>query len=358
MRVITNLHKCNSLNVESDSDDSPHIYDNSIREKYMQLFDICERDKFVLKNWRKIVILIHPFELLDTKIQSKFIPKCPDLRITNAFMKMFEFLKYINFEPSDNVLHMFDVAGAPGMFILAAELYLRKYFPRAVLDWQTCSLEGGTALTDTYNLFKSNTDRYTSCDVTNIKDLTKIIKRKVKYELVTGDIGIWHEAERALQEEKQLDLEWGQMVLALNLVDVDGNMFLKMYSLLTYENVYLLDLLTNFFDKIQLCKPFTSRITNDESYIICIKRNNNDCSKIPLKRPIIKVPYKSKNQKLISFFEKTRLNDKYKAFKIVRNLLRKNPKITIDQAIENDEQYREYYKPLGVIINELKNVNQ
>ena len=107
---------------------------------------------------------------------------------------MYEFLLFIKddlhiFNPSTK-LTMYDVAGAPGMFILSTEQFLKKYFPNTTLDWHSCSLEGGTALTDTYGLFAANPSRYQQCDVLKPSDIQSIINTKQKYELVTGDIGI------------------------------------------------------------------------------------------------------------------------------------------------------------------------
>ena len=54
---------------------------------------------------------------------------------------------------------MYDVAGAPGMFVLAADFFFRKR--NIDLDWHACSLintEENHALEDNYNLFKDNPD--------------------------------------------------------------------------------------------------------------------------------------------------------------------------------------------------------
>lgn len=354
--ALNNITTTNS-NVIDNTDNNAHIYDKTLYDKYMLLSKMYDTDESLCKLSRKITIITHPFELIGTTVKSSFIPNCPDLKITNAYMKMWEFLKFITndlkiFKPTDEKLRMYDVAGAPGMFIIATECFLKKYFPKTKLDWHTCSLEGGTALQDVYTLFKSNPERYQPCDVTKPDDIKNCMK-KGKFTLVTGDIGIFHEDNwNKLQEEDQLDIEWGQMILALNLVENGGIMFLKMYSYVTYENVFLLDTLTKYFEKVYICKPYTSRLLNAESYIICINRNNNDCMHEPLTRPIIKIPYESENLPLIKSFEFNRLDVKYRMISFIKRILERYPHMNIQKLLKN-KQYYIYYREFEDLFNEL-----
>ena len=301
-----------------------HLLNEDIYQKHQVFTRMYETDPFIRENYRKLRIILHPFEIIQTTIVPRLINSTEKIKITNAFMKMYEFLVYIYpyiekqlgvssnaqtkadhqpkatnrsttnapskadhpTEPSNanpnatnhQVLTMYDVAGAPGMFVLAADFFFRKR--NIDLDWHACSLintEENHALEDNYNLFKDNPDRFTPCDVTSETDIRNCLKDNRKYMLVTGDIGAWYESYDILQEFQQLDLEWGQMVLALNLCAEHGVMYLKMYTVITTETAYLMDTLTRFFKEVYITKPRTSRILNNESYIICVDRNAESC---------------------------------------------------------------------------------
>lgn len=369
MRFVSKI-ECSSPSLQKGTESQPHIYNPELKEKYVLLTKLYDEDSFVKDNYDKISRFLHPFEYINSTITSSFIPNCPDLKITNAFMKMWEFIKFIDSQNGiksqndgksqlqslfkNNKLDMFDIAGAPGMFILATERYLKTYHPSIELDWYTCSLEGGTALTDSYNLFKNNPKRYTPCDVLIEKDLKTIIdKYPNKFSLVVGDIGIYHDDDwNVLQEERQLDIEWGQMILMLNLIKKGGCSYLKMYSLITKENVYLLDVLSKYFENVFICKPFTSRLLNNESYIVCLNRNDKKIDE-PLKRPYINKDYTSNNIPLITSFENARLDKKYQMFSFMCRLLKKYNNVSFKDMFKN-KFFRLYVADIYKLFNELK----
>jgi hypothetical protein len=117
------------------------------------------------------------------------------------------------------------------------------------------------------------------------------------------------------------------MALALNLCATGGSMFLKMYTYATEESTYLVDTLTNYFEQVSICKPYTSRIINDESYITCIGRNGNDCGGLPLLRPklVADAGYKSPNLDLYVAFTHSYADLKMGIVSLLARLLKKNP---------------------------------
>lgn len=360
MRNIANLVVAKDISTKLSVSDEPHVYDENLHQEYLELYRRCETDEILINEYRHVVILLHPFELIQTEVKSRLIPNSRPMKITNAFMKMWEFWKYIDVNellPVKDTLRMFDIAGAPGMFVIATDMYLQLHYPKTKLDWYTCSLEGGTALTDQYKLYANNMDRYTPCDVLKEEDIERCMKYG-KFDLVTGDIGIYtddHHIE--LQELGQLDIEWGQMVLGLNLVNEHGVMILKMYSMVTYETLLLLDTLTQFFKSVRICKPYTSRILNCESYIICVDRNRKLCSDIPLKRPFIRGKYDSANRNIVETFEKDRLRMKYSALGMILKLLKPNAKLSYKEAKANPE-YAKYISHFNKIYIELCNLRK
>lgn len=358
-----------------------HLLNEDIYQKHQIFTRMYETDPFIRENYRKLRIILHPFEIIQTTIVPRLINSTEKIKITNAFMKMYEFLVYIypyiekqlgmtsktagqtktanqSMDPSNDrlTLTMYDVAGAPGMFVLAADFFFRKR--NIDLDWHACSLintEENHALEDNYNLFKDNPDRFTPCDVTSETDIRNCLKDNRKYMLVTGDIGAWYESYDILQEFQQLDLEWGQMVLALNLCAEHGVMYLKMYTMITTETAYLMDTLTRFFKEVYITKPRTSRILNNESYIICVDRNSESCKDVPLKRPTVG-NYQSKNRDVLLTFENAREDYKLQIAEAVIDVLKnKDNRIRMNELIKVSPVYAEFYKTIEKIYNILVN---
>lgn len=365
MRYLVLLQKCPQINAEFVKDAGKstgtsdttqiqpyHIFDKDIYDKEMLLTKMYDANEMLKKNYKKILKFIHPFDTIGSTVRSAFIPNCPPLKMTNAFMKMYEFLEFIDkYLPKEGVLRMYDVAGAPGMFVIATEFYLNHSVDKSnlTLDWHACSLTGDeTALTDLYRLYEHNPERFEPCNVLVESDIRRCMS-KGKFDLVTGDIGTEHDKDFSrLQEETHLDLQWGQMILALNLTQKGSIMYLKMYSYVTEESHFLVDTLTQYFEFVYLCKPFTSRLVNHESYIICINRNDKDCSSLPLTRPKLN-SYKSTNLSIISTFESTRSDYKIQIVSLISRILEAYPNTTMKSILQN-YQYKIYY-------NQLKRLN-
>jgi hypothetical protein len=251
---------------------------------------------------------------------------------------------------------MYDIAGAPGMFVLAADHFFNKR--NVELDWHACSLMNTAdnhALSDTYGLFHDNPSRFTPCDVTDENDIKNCLNGN-KCSIITGDIGAWYDTHDVLQEFRHLDLEWGQMVLALNLCAEHGVMFLKMYTAITTETAYLMDTLTLFFEEVYITKPRTSRILNKESYIICINRNDRSCKDIPLKRPYVG-NYQSKNRDVLLRFENTREDYKLQLASAVIDVLKNAGKnMPIKGLIDILPIYAEFHETTEKMYNILINL--
>ncbi len=379
MRFISKLQYVDQNNPTQDSS----IYSSILYDKYMYLTKLYDRLPDLRQNFKKILYLSHPFESITKTITSSFIPQAESssrtdgtpqaeslghakgmqMKITNAFMKMYECLMYLDKIDvlsklfKSNALRMYDVAGAPGMFVLATEQYLRKYHPNVKLDWQASSLEkldDNTALIDQYGLYSANPERYKSCDVMNSTDIANILKTcKGKFDLVTGDIGIYHDDSwDKLQEEVQHNLEYGQASFAVNLCNTGGAMYLKMYSLVTYPTLSLLNELTKYFENVYVCKPFTSRILNDECYILCTNRNGVDASAM-LKGDVGVQKYI--NQSLLYSFESARLNTKYWILGLVQRIVKTKSNITLNE-IRNNSMFELFYRELEELMKEFESL--
>jgi hypothetical protein len=117
-----------------------------------------------------------------------------------------------------------------------------------------------------------------SSDITNPKDFDKInSKIKDKMELITAEGGQEWENEN-VQEQEAYFLIISQIILALSNQKKDGHFVLKIYETFTNTSYNIISLLSSFYQYVYLYKPYTSRSSNSEKYIIAkhFKFSSND----------------------------------------------------------------------------------
>lgn len=246
-----------------------------VRKNIMKLDVEYDKNVALKKNFSRIRNKLHPFSTLRKTIRSKVLGD-KEVVITNAFMKCYEFITTFNVHFNS----LYDIASAPGMFVICAD-----YVNKGNLRWHACSyvpkegsddvasLTDNAYLEDTYGLFKMHPDCFENVNVLNDDDINKVISNEhSSYDLVTGDIGYIH-GYNELQEESHKDLQQRQALLAAHLTKEGGNVFLKMYSCITAPSMLLVSNLSKYFRELYLWKPYTSRITNVETYIVGIHRN-------------------------------------------------------------------------------------
>jgi len=129
-------------------------------------------------------------------------------------------------------------------------------------------------------------------------------------DLVTADGGFKWEKEN-LQEQEAYKLIFSQIVTALKLNKKGGNFVLKIFD--TYTNVTLkyLELLKSLYKEVYITKPFTSRISNSEKYVVC-KNLINKVSAADIKKleEMISLINKNDNFNMIKVFTDYDIDDK------------------------------------------------
>ena len=316
-----------------------HQYKNfeEVKAEILKLDDLYLNNEYVKTNFKKLIALIHPFETIKCRIYIHSLKKTA--YITNAFMKMTEFLHVL---PQDKNFNMFDIASAPGMFIIAVQHYYKRK-----IDWEACSYipEGKSSyLQDTYGLFENSPKKFHNVNLCVEEDIKKVIDRKKQYYLVTGDVGVGSEGNRLI-ENNHWDVQYGQAVMAINLCRTNGYVFLKMFTCITDESIYLLETIKKYFKELLICKPHTSRLTNTETYIVGIKRNTKKCIE-PLTRP--------KEFMLSTKVDKNLYYMYYYNLALVKNrmvewMLREK----LDDSVKHTEEYENYTKHFKIIYDYL-----
>ena len=73
------------------------------------------------------------------------------------------------------------------------------------------------------------------------------------------------------QEQEAYLLIYGEILSALKIQAKNGNFVLKIFETFTVVTIKMIYLLTLYYDEVIIYKPFFSRNTNSEKYVICKK---------------------------------------------------------------------------------------
>lgn len=129
-------------------------------------------------------------------------------------------------------------------------------------------------------------------------------------DLVTADGGFnW--VKENLQEQEAYKLIFSQIVTALKLNKKGGNFVLKIFDTYTKITLKYLEILKSLYKEVYVTKPFTSRISNSEKYIIC-KNLINKVSSSDIKKleEMINLINKNDNYNMIEIFSDYTIDDK------------------------------------------------
>jgi 23S rRNA U2552 (ribose-2'-O)-methylase RlmE/FtsJ len=129
-------------------------------------------------------------------------------------------------------------------------------------------------------------------------------------DLVTADGGFKWEKEN-LQEQEAYKLIFSQIVTALKLNKKGGNFVLKIFDTYTIITLKYLEILKSLYKDVYITKPFSSRISNSEKYVVC-KNLINKVSSSDIKKleEMITLINKNDNYNMIDVFSDYDINDK------------------------------------------------
>jgi 23S rRNA U2552 (ribose-2'-O)-methylase RlmE/FtsJ len=109
-------------------------------------------------------------------------------------------------------------------------------------------------------------------DITQVKTISlfkKDIEKSKNYaDLVTADGGFEWDNEN-FQEQEGYQLILGEIVAALRVQAKSGNFVLKVFETFTIPTIKIIYLLSSFYETTYIYKPFFSRASNSEKYVVC-----------------------------------------------------------------------------------------
>jgi 23S rRNA U2552 (ribose-2'-O)-methylase RlmE/FtsJ len=205
--------------------------------------------------------------------------------VSNAWIKCYEIEKYYKMipdqwtNPANPFIH-FDNAAFPGSFLLATHHYVATQRPWLdSYSWYGSSLIAHnefttTQLEDKYGLYKNYPanwlmSQHNNGDVlipANQRDFAKRLGNMV--DLYTSDLGFDVSSDYNNQELIQAQANNGQILSGLLTLKPGGCLITKQYSIFEPVTVSVIYITAQFFDKLYVAKPYTSREANSEVYLV------------------------------------------------------------------------------------------
>lgn len=209
--------------------------------------------------------------------------------LSRAFFKMWEMLLIYKLVPKTSNFVSAHLAEGPGSFIQATLLYRKNIDP---VNSANDKYYGITIHSENKNIpeinktfmkyyeknykhhktFLNPKNNEDSGDLTKAVTINNFIKHfeKNKAMLVTADGGFVWKNEN-LQEQEATKLILCEVLTALLIQANNGNFICKIFESFTETTVKIIMLCQYFYEEVHIIKPYTSRQTNSEKYIVCLK---------------------------------------------------------------------------------------
>ena len=300
-----------------------------------------------LKMNKKYKYIISPFEHIpEVKIDNflnihdsfkKYLNLKDKPKISSrSFFKLWEMIILFDLiNKTDDNFTSFHEAEAPGGFILATILYNDKYnkkfsqkskFYAITLNDYKKNIQFSGDLNNLYGrktnkrYFQFKTNQNMNGDITKLSTIDTIQKafEKKRPDLITADGGFDPDNENN-QEQESYILLLGEIVTAILNQNYKGNFVCKFFDMYTDFSIKLLCIICQFYEKVYIYKPFMSRLSNSEKYIIAknfkYKKDDSEYIKYTnILRNILKNCKEIQNKKrfIINIFPNYQINPELK----------------------------------------------
>lgn len=251
-----------------------------------------------LSTKEKFYYIVNPFEtndeLLEKTSQSLKIKDGKPKILSRAFFKMWEMLIVFDLA-NEKELSYSALAEGPGAFLQAVLHYRKQFYDIKKDKYHSITIhpEDGKNIEVSKNflgyyqnkypelllphktLTAKSAKRYKSRDngdLTDFKSISnfrkEVKKTKKMANLVTADGGfLWNDEN--YQEQEAYPLIIGEILAGLMVQEKGGTMVIKFFETFTKLSVKLTYLLSSLYDEVYFYKPYFSRTSNSERYLVC-----------------------------------------------------------------------------------------
>lgn len=267
-----------------------HYFIHQTKDKMSITSKLTTKDKFYY--------IVNPFESDDNLLiqTSKFLGikgEKPEI-LSRAFFKMWEMLVVFDLIDESDLSYS-ALAEGPGSFLQAVLHFREKYYNVKKDKYSSITIhpedgknidisknflgyyqEKYPELLQPHKTYKTKyADKYKSRDngdLTDYKSISnfrkEIKKGKVYSKLVTADGGFaW--IDENYQEQEAYPLILGQILAGLMVQEKSGNMVIKFFETFTSLSIKIVYLLSSLYSEVYFYKPYFSRTSNSERYLVC-----------------------------------------------------------------------------------------
>ena len=231
-----------------------------------------------ISQWDNTKKYTNPYEFIHTNVPNTKNSISKIKPISRAFFKLIEIYNTHHLLPqNDSPLKSFHLAEGPGGFI-EATTYLRsntndKYYGMTLIEDKNINIPGWNKVDFLLKKYP-NIELVTGADKTG--DLYKednlkyiIQKHAHSMDIITADGGFDFSADFNQQEQLAFRLIFTQVIYALVMQKKNGHFVLKIFDIFEDCTIDILYLLSSFYEKVIIMKPYTSRYANSEKYVVC-----------------------------------------------------------------------------------------
>lgn len=129
-----------------------------------------------------------------------------------------------------------------------------------------------------------------------------------KCDLITADGGFDWKNEN-FQEQEAFRLIFGEILTALKTQKEGGHFVLKIFDTFTFPSLKLIELLKDYYKNVYIAKPFTSRISNAERYIVCKDFEGISDKDVKMLEDLLDDFDKNSEFNIINIFPKYKIDD-------------------------------------------------
>lgn len=265
-----------------------HYYLHQAKDK----MEILDSEKFKNKDF---YLIVNKFEhiIKDNNVDIKTntenffnIKNKNKLILSRAYYKLWEILIFFDILPKDKSVITAHLAEGPGSFVQAIIMYRDKYNNEKSTNDKYCAItlddKNNTpnlnkkrlecySKKENQRYFQHKTTKKDNGDLTKLDTINNFVKDienyKDKATLVTADGGfIW--TNENYQEQESYKLLLGEILTCLKIQKNGGSFVLKIFDIFTKVTIKLISIIQHFYKDVYIFKPFMSRPSNSEKYII------------------------------------------------------------------------------------------
>jgi 23S rRNA U2552 (ribose-2'-O)-methylase RlmE/FtsJ len=242
------------------------------------LYEIKEKIEKREKDWDIFKKYTNPYEYVHTGVpyKKRCISKYKPL--SRSYFKMIEIINTFGLHFTPTPIRTFHLAEGPGGFIEAVSTVRKNandiYIGITLMDDKNDPNIPAWKKSDAFLRNNRNVYiEYGADNTGNILSLENYTGCKDQYkssmDLITADGGFDFSLDFNMQEMNIAKLLFAQVCYAVMLQKKGGSFILKVFDCFMHHSIDILYILSSFYNKVYMMKPYTSRYANSEKYIVC-----------------------------------------------------------------------------------------